>query len=123
MSGMADRNSLGRLGVAQVLLDFVNDEVLPRTGVAPEDFWAGLDRIVHELAPKNRALLAKRDGLQAEIDAWHRERRGRHFELAEYKAFLQRIGYLLPEGPDFSVATTNVDPEISDVAGPQLVVP
>ena len=78
---------------------------------------------MEELAPKNRALLEKRDRLQAEIDAWHRERRGSHFELSEYKAFLQKIGYLQPEGPDFSVATANVDPEIAEIAGPQLVVP
>ena len=85
---MTERVRAGGLQVARVLHDFVNDEALPGTGVAPEAFWTGLDRIVDELAPENRALLAKRDRLQAEIDAWHRERRGKHFDLAEYKAFL-----------------------------------
>ena len=120
---MTERVAVGGLKVARVLHDFVNDEALPGTGVAPEKFWSGLDSILEDLAPKNRALLAKRDRLQAEIDAWHRERRGKHFELSEYKAFLQKIGYLLPEGPDFSVSTANVDPEIAEIAGPQLVVP
>lgn len=120
---MTDRVAIGGLHVASVLHDFVNDEALPGTDVSPEKFWAGLDAIVRDLAPKNRALLEKRDRLQAEIDIWHRERRGQHFELADYKVFLQGIGYLQPEGPDFSVTTTNVDPEISEVAGPQLVVP
>lgn len=120
---MADRISIGSLGVERVLLDFVNNEVLPGTGMALADFWSGAESIVHDLALKNRALLKTRDRLQAEIDAWHKERRGRHFELSDYKAFLQKIGYLLPEGPDFSVSTANVDPEISEVAGPQLVVP
>ena len=120
---MTDRVAVGDIAVARSLYDFVNEEALPGTGVAPEKFWTGFDAIVRDLAPKNRALLEKRDRLQAEIDAWHRDRRGKNFDLAEYKAFLQRIGYLLPEGPDFSIATTNVDPEIADVAGPQLVVP
>ncbi len=120
---MSESIAVKGLLAARVLHDFVNEEALPGTGVSPETFWSGLDRIVHDLAPKNRALLEKRDRLQGEIDAWHRQRRGKHFELADYKAFLQRIGYLLPEGPDFLVATANVDPEIAEVAGPQLVVP
>jgi malate synthase len=120
---MTDRVAVGGLQVARVLHDFVNDEALPGTGISPEAFWSGLDQIIHELAPKNRALLDKRDRLQEEIDAWHRERRGKHFELSEYKSFLQRIGYLQPEGADFSVTTANVDPEIAEIAGPQLVVP
>jgi malate synthase len=120
---MTDRVAVGDIAVERSLYDFVNEEALPGTGVAPEKFWTGFDAIVRDLAPKNRALLEKRDRMQAEIDAWHRHRRGKNFDLAEYKAFLQRIGYLLPEGADFSIATTNVDPEIADVAGPQLVVP
>jgi malate synthase/heterodisulfide reductase subunit B len=95
----------------------------PRTGVPSEQFWSGLDAVVHDLAPKNRELLEKRDRLQAQIDAWHRERGDRHFDLEAYKEFLREIGYLLPEGPDFSVGTENVDPEIAEIAGPQLVVP
>ena len=120
---MTERVTAGGLEVARVLYDFVNDEALRGTGILPKQFWAGFDSVVEELAPKNRALLEKRDRLQAEIDAWHKARRGKHFELTEYKAFLQKIGYLLPEGPDLSVSTANVDAEISEVAGPQLVVP
>lgn len=120
---MSERVTVAGLNVARVLHDFVNDEALPGTRIAPETFWSGLAQIVADLAPKNRALLDKRDRLQAEIDKWHRERRGSHFELAEYKSFLQKIGYLQPEGPDFSVSTANVDDEISKIAGPQLVVP
>ena len=120
---MTERVAIGSLQAARSLYDFVNDEALPGTGVSPEKFWSGLDRIVGDLAPKNRTLLQKRDKLQAEIDAWHQDRRGKHFELSDYKAFLQKIGYLQPEGPDFSVSTANVDSEIAEIAGPQLVVP
>jgi malate synthase len=120
---MTERVTVAGLKVARVLHDFMSEEALPGTGVSPEKFWNGLAEISAELGPKNRALLDKRDRMQREIDKWHRERRGSHFELGEYKAFLQKIGYLQPEGPDFSVATANVDPEISEIAGPQLVVP
>ena len=122
-SRSAERVQADGLHVARGLRDFVDDEALPGTGISPEAFWSGLDRIVHELAPRNRTLLEKRDRLQAEIDAWHRERRGQAFDLAAYKGFLRDIGYLLPEGPDFSVTTAHVDPEIAEIAGPQLVVP
>jgi malate synthase len=120
---MTDWVPSGELQVAPDLHAFVNDEALPGTGVSPEQFWSGLAAIVHELAPMNRELLARRDRLQAEIDAWHGERRGQTFDLAAYKAFLHDIGYLVPEGPAFTVGTANVDPEIADIAGPQLVVP
>ncbi len=120
---MSERVETGNLLAARSLRDFVNDEALPGTGVSPEQFWSGLDGIVRDLAPINRELLQKRDRMQAAIDAWHRERRGRHFDLEAYKAFLRDIGYLLPEGPDFAVSTENVDPEIARIAGPQLVVP
>ncbi len=113
----------GRIEVASVLADFVEREVLPGTGVEPERFWRGYERIAIDLAPRTRALLEKRDAIQARIDAWHRERKGKAFDLAAYKAFLQDIGYLVPEGPDFAIETRNVDPEIATVAGPQLVVP
>jgi malate synthase len=120
---MIERIELHGLQVAKVLYDFVQHEALPGTGVAADAFWAGLGRLVDTLAPRNRELLARRDQLQARIDAWHREHVGPAFDPAAYKAFLQEIGYLLPEGPDFAVTTTQVDPEIATLAGPQLVVP
>ena len=113
----------GGLKVAKPLYEFITDEVLPGTGIAAAAFWTGLDEILHELAPRNRALLTERDILQAKIDAWLKARRGRDFDAPTYKAFLKDIGYLKTEGPDFTVDTAHVDPEISRVAGPQLVVP
>ena len=109
------------LKVDQLLERFIENEVLPGTGLAPEHFWKGFSALVHDLAPRNRALLQKRDALQAKIDAWHRAHPGAG--IAAQKDFLEEIGYLLPEGPDFTIDTTNVDPEIASVAGPQLVVP
>jgi malate synthase len=120
---MTDRVRSGGLQVAKVLWDFVNGEVLPGTAVTPVKFWAGLDAAVHELAPRNAALVAKRDALQRQIDQWHRATRAKPFNMAAYKAFLSEIGYLVPEGPDFKVDTPNVDREITHLAGPQLVVP
>lgn len=120
---MSQRVQSGGLQVAQALYDFVNNEALPGTGVTSEQFWAGFDAIVHDLAPKNRDLLAKRDAIQEQIDAWHRERQGQAFDLEAYKAFLTEIGYLLPEGEGFEASTANVDPEMATMAGPQLVVP
>lgn len=119
---MTDRIQLGSLQVSTLLHNFVNQQALPGTGVEPTVFWAGLEQIVNDLAPRNRELLAKRDALQAKIDAWHLANKGQ-FEFAAYKAFLQEIGYLLPEGADFSISTENVDSEIATTAGPQLVVP
>ena len=120
---MSQRIQAGGLQVAEVLYNFVNQQVIPGTGVSEEQFWSGLDAIVHDLAPKNRALLAKRDAIQEQIDSWHRENRASGFDFAAYKAFLQEINYLLPEGEDFSATTSNVDPEMATMAGPQLVVP
>ncbi len=120
---MTDRVQAGGLRVAKVLHDFIEDEALPGTGVAPERFWSGLDAVIHELAPRNRALLAKREELQAKIDAWHLARRGRPLDPDAYRSFLEEIGYLLPEAEDFAATTGKVDPEISTIAGPQLVVP
>ncbi|MCA1298426.1 malate synthase G [Stappia indica] len=117
-----DRIEIAGLKVAQNLYRFVNEEALPGTGVDAERFWSGLAGLVEEFAPRNRELLAIRDDMQSRIDAWHRANPG-PVDAPTYKAFLTEIGYLVPEGADFSVTTANVDPEIAELAGPQLVVP
>jgi malate synthase len=111
------------LEVARTLFDFMAHEALPGTGVTPERFWAAYAGILRELAPRNAALLARRDELQARIDAWFREHPARPVDVAEQAAFLREIGYLVPEGPEFQVGTAGVDDEMAHVAGPQLVVP
>ncbi|MCX8132493.1 MAG: malate synthase G, partial [Roseococcus sp.] len=111
------------LNVAPELKSFIETEALPGTGVSAEALWSGLEAIIADLAPRNAALLAKRDGLQARIDAWHRAHPRQPIDLAAYEAFLREIGYLLPEPEHVAVTTANVDPEIGGVAGPQLVVP
>ena len=118
---MTERIAKGTLRIAKPLFDFVNDEALPGSGIDPEGFWKSFEAILTDLAPKNRALLARRDELQARIDAWHGERR--ELDPEAYKAFLAEIGYLVPEGGDFAIETVGVDPEIRAVPGPQLVVP
>src|SRR3954467_11759685 len=120
---LSEWNQIGALQVAAELREFIEKEALPGTGIEPDRLWSALDAILHDLAPRNRALLAKRDELQARIDAWYGDHRSRPIDLEEYKSFLREIGYLLPEGEDFSASTANVDPEISTIAGPQLVVP
>lgn len=120
---MTEHVQVGGLQVAKVLFDFVNNEAIPGTGINAEQFWVGAEKIINDLAPKNKALLAKRDDLQAKIDAWHQARKGQAHDAAAYKAFLQEIGYLLPEAADFQISTENVDDEIARMAGPQLVVP
>ena len=120
---MTERVQVGGLQVAKVLYDFVGNEALPGTGVDVDAFWAGADKVVHDLAPKNRDLLAKRDELQSRIDGWHRDRAGKPIDAAEYKEFLEEIGYLVPAPEPFEVSTANVDTEITSTAGPQLVVP
>jgi len=109
--------------IAPALLSFINDEALPGTGITPQHFWQGLAALLKELAPVNRALLARRDELQRRIDAWHGAQPGRDGLGAAYEAMLRDIGYLVPVGAPFSIATTHVDPEIATIAGPQLVVP
>ena len=104
------------------LYDFIVKEALPGTGADAETFFSGFASLIHELGPRNRDLLARRDSLQAEIDAWYRKN-GAPVDMAAYRDFLTSIGYLLPEGGPVSVSTANVDPEIASVAGPQLVVP
>ncbi|KQZ32158.1 malate synthase G [Mesorhizobium sp. Root552] len=119
---MTDRIEIAGLRIARPLHDFVVGEALKGSGIEAGKFWTGFAEIVNGLAPKNRALLAKRDDLQAQIDQWYRKN-GAPNDMEAYKVFLREIGYLVPEGPAFSVTTENVDPEIAVVAGPQLVVP
>ncbi len=111
------------LKVAPVLADFIAREALPGTGIATEVFWAGAARIFKAFAPRNRALLDKRDAIQREIDSWHLERAGKPFDMADYQAFLREIGYLAVEPAPFAIATQGVDAELATMAGPQLVVP
>ncbi|MEZ5154447.1 malate synthase G [Rhodococcus zopfii] len=120
---MTERVQVGGLQVAKVLYDFVNNEAIPGSGVDADAFWAGADKVVHDLAPRNRELLAIRDELQHKIDTWHRDRAGQPHDAAAYKAFLQEIGYLVPVPAPFEVTTANIDAEIATTAGPQLVVP
>jgi len=111
------------LAVGQELDDFVMNEALPGSGVDPDAFWAGFAGLIADFAPRNRELLEKRDEIQAAIDAWHKERVGQPHDAAAYRAFLEELGYLQPEGPEFSIDPANVDPEMATIAGPQLVVP
>ncbi len=120
---MSDRVAVGNLRVAKVLYDFITNEALPGTDIDPDPFWAGVDKVITDLGPRNRELLARRDELQAQIDRWHRQRVIQPVDMEAYKQFLVDIGYLEPEPGDFGVTTANIDAEISSTAGPQLVVP
>ena len=111
------------LQVDKGLADFVANEAVKGTDVSADAFWAACAEVLNAHRDTNKALLAKRDDLQAQIDAWHKARQGEPHDADAYKAFLQEIGYLVPEGPDFSIDTANVDDEIAKIAGPQLVVP
>ena len=115
--------SINNLKVSEKLLSFVNDELLIGTGISSKKFWSGFDKAVHELSPKNKELIKERENLKKKIDDWHIKNRGNKIEIKNYKKFLKEIGYLKDEGPDFNIETTNVDDEISQIAGPQLVVP
>ena len=117
---MTARIQKGKLAIAKELYDFIENEALPGSGLDSETYWKNFEQVVVDLSPKNKALLAKRDDIQAKIDEWHRNNT---FELQAYKAFLTEIGYLLPEVEDFQISTENVDEEIARLAGPQLVVP
>lgn len=118
---MQDYIQRGRMQVASVLDNFINEQALPGSGVEAADFWQGFEAILAEFVAPNKALLAKRDSLQAQIDEYHQS--GKPATGPEYKQFLQDIGYLLPEPDDFNIETTNVDAEMATMAGPQLVVP
>jgi malate synthase len=120
---MTERTQCHGLQVANVLHQFIENEVLPGTGMASDSFWKGFAQIVNDLAPKNAALLAERDRLQTELDQWHRAHPGPVTDVAAYRAFLESIGYLLPIPKEVSVTTANVDAELALTAGPQLVVP
>ena len=114
---------VNKLIINEQLYNLVQNDIAPGTGIEPDTFWAALADIVRDLGPKNKALLAKRDTIQQQIDDWHHQHKGQAVDLATYKMFLTDIGYLVPEGDDFNVSTENVDPEIATIAGPQLVVP
>ena len=120
---MTERVDRKGLQVAGVLARLIDDEILPGTGIDPEAFWKGFAGIVHTFGPRNRALLSERARLKAELDRWHREHPGPVHDLRDYRAFLERIGYLVPDPGKVDARTAGVDPEISEQAGPQLVVP
>ena len=119
---MVERIQHSGLHIATPIYELVNDQICPGTGIEPDQFWPAFAEIIHHFAPINRDLLEKREILQGQIDSWHHQHRD-NFNFADYKAFLQSINYLVPEGPSFSVTPRNVDPEIAQQAGPQLVVP
>ncbi|MFJ5624736.1 malate synthase G [Peribacillus loiseleuriae] len=118
---MVDYVKVGNLQVAPVLFEFINKDGLPGSKLNQEQFWADFEKLVHDLSPKNKELLARRDEIQTKVNTWHRE--NKEFDFAKYKSFLQEIGYLEPEGEDFQVTTEGIDDEIAFQAGPQLVVP
>ncbi|QLL43104.1 malate synthase G [Sulfitobacter pontiacus] len=120
---MTQRTDKNGLQVAAELVDFIEGAALPGTGIDAGTFWAGLSDLVHDLGPKNRALLQTRADMQAKIDSWHKERAGQPHDADAYTSSLREIGYLVPEGPAFEIDTKGVDPEIAQVPGPQLVVP
>ncbi len=120
---MAKYINKGSLKVDEILYRFINEEAIPGTGIDREHFWRQFGNILQELAPENRRLLSIRDDLQARIDQWHRDRRDQPWSLTEYRDFLRSIGYLVADSGRQSITTSNVDPEVADQAGPQLVVP
>jgi malate synthase len=120
---MTARKQIGGLQIAKALHDLIAYEVAPGTGIDPDAFWHSFESLLDDLTPKNRALLAERERLQSCIDEWHCKHAGLTHDAIAYKAFLDEIGYLLPEGDDFQITTNNVDPEVALRAGPQLVVP
>ena len=118
-----DYVNVNNLKVSSILFKFVNEELLKGTNISAEKFWSGFDKSLHELAPKNKELLKKREDLQNKIDKWHKQNKGKNISINEYQEFLKEIGYLVKEGSEFKIETENVDDEITKIAGPQLVVP
>ena len=123
MAESAKRITSGGLHIDQRLYALVAEQIAPGTDVDVDHFWAALGKIVEDLGPKNQQLLQRRDALQAQIDAYHQQRRGEPLDSTDYRAFLEEIGYLLPTGDAHQIRTENTDPEIASLAGPQLVVP
>ena len=111
------------LKISSVMFDFVNNEAIPETGLDPDQFWAKFSEVVHEMAPTNKYLIEKRETIQKKIDDWHKSNKGKEFDKTEYIKFLKSLDYLIEEKNEFKIETTNVDEEISSIAGPQLVVP
>ena len=114
---------INNLSVSSELLNFVNDELLQNIQLPIEKFWLDFDKAIHELTPRNKELIKIREDLQKKIDEWHIKNKGNKINIEEYKKFLKEIGYLKEIGSDFKIETTNIDKEISSIAGPQLVVP
>ena len=107
---MINHIKTGNIRIDETLFRFINDDALPGSGVVEAEFWVGLEGVIDEFAPQNKALLANRDSLQARIDSWHRDHKGGGSNLEVYKSFLSEIGYLVPEGEEFAISTENVDP-------------
>ena len=122
-SDSSARTDRSGLAVGHELDDFVMNQALPGSGVDPDAFWSGFAQLIADFAPRNRELLEEREALQAAIDAWHRERVGQPHDAGAYRTFLEELGYLQPEGPDFVIDPANVDAELATIPGPQLVVP
>ncbi|MFT7289175.1 MAG: malate synthase [Halieaceae bacterium] len=120
---MGARVARGGLQVASVIAELLEENICPGSGIEPAQFWRELEAIINDLRPENEALLARREDLQEQIDAWHRSNPGAGYDRAAYRTFLETIGYLLPEPEAFTISTENVDPEVATLAGPQLVVP
>ena len=117
------KTAINNLKVDENLLDFIDNEVIPGTGIDPKKFWSEFDKSIHELSPKNKELIKKRNDIQKKIDQWHLSKKGSNFDKSEYIDFLKSINYIVEEQSDFEINTSNVDKEISSIAGPQLVVP
>ena len=120
---MTERVQYGSLQIAKELDDLLAEEILPGLKVTRDEFWSSFNEIVDEFVPRNNSLISQRENLQEKIDKWHLDRKGQNHNHEEYKTFLKEIGYWVEEANDFQITTSQVDPEISEIAGPQLVVP